>query len=436
VSNSEIIGVQHQKDIAAHFDPFFNPTVRQTLMRFGPQNSEEFTAQIDRLYFPSGEFIYQTPDDIDFRNGTVSNIRSVLELRLKPIYDLIDLRLREDKPENGFNKHNLENHIIPVAEMVDQIAKDANFTERQRKLAIIAAYAHDIGNINSRKNHANDSADLLPYILPSILKYEEDWDVIEFAIRHHDERILEDLFGKNNVQNEDQRLRYSLNVEDGQAEDKLLVAAALIFADKADISRGRVNEAAINIDALEGDPHVWPNMCSRSEGIRHHPSSRVLTFGLSFDHRLEGDDEIKFEPVRHDRSNHPGFRIYHPQRIYNQYHDSKIPLFDLWRRELNVTYGRRFDLMAEMASYLFENLDHFEINFDDHLGLVYKITEKGSGDPEEDIRRRSIQSTRTTQFYYPEALLAQRAHGGLIRQEGGSKNAAHRVHGPAIWETE
>lgn len=325
--------------------PLFNPNVRVQLEFFGAD-----TAVINRLYGPDGRFIYKTPDDLDIETMSLDALEFELQQRTKPVYDAVDKRLQEDKPENGFNRHNLEDHIIPVAKMADDLVKnirDPRIRERIRRLTALAAYGHDIGNISRRKKHSLDSTVIYPFVLPSLMRNEQDAKIVLEAIRLHDERLLAEEF--TGLTTSEEKMLFILGKGEEFGEELPIVASALILADKAHIDRARVNEAAINMEALTVDEHVWPNLCAKLEGFSYDRTTKELVLRIAFDPRLEDDELEKFAPVARKRSNHKGYRVNYPKKIRDLHTYEGIPIFYQWSAVLKRIYKQRFELMGEMA---------------------------------------------------------------------------------------
>lgn len=57
----------------------------------------------------------------------------------------------------GFTEHSFS-HVTRVAETADYILRELDYSPRERELAKIAGYMHDIGNIVNRVDHAQSGA--------------------------------------------------------------------------------------------------------------------------------------------------------------------------------------------------------------------------------------------------------------------------------------
>lgn len=346
--------------------PLFNPNVRVQLERFGTPDDV-----INRLYDARGNFIYTTPDDIDFASMSLASISHELQTRSKPVYDAVDNRLREDKPENGYNKHNLENHVIHVATMADDIVRMGRHSDRIRKLTLQAALGHDLGNINNRREHAADSTILYPYIVPSLARNEQEMRIVLEAIRLHDERVItREMSG---LKTAEQRQFRVLEMDEEVGEGASVVLAALVLADKADIDRERINEAAINSEAVARDEHVWVNLCAKNEGFTYDRDSKSLVLRIAFDPRLEGDELEQLSPVSRKRSHHSGFRIDYPEDVHQRYR-AGLPVFYQWAASLKNIYADRIGLMAEMTPIVLD-ANNFRLELVDRLAVADRASE-------------------------------------------------------------
>ena len=116
----------------------------------------------------------------------------------------------------GYTEHSFA-HVTKVADMAKQLLLDLGKSKHEAELAWISGYMHDIGNIINRIDHAQSGAVMAFRILDKMGVDASDIAVIISAIGNHDESTA---FPVNDV------------------------AAALILADKTDVRRSRVRNAA------------------------------------------------------------------------------------------------------------------------------------------------------------------------------------------------
>lgn len=334
-----------EKEVSS--SPLSNPEIPGILRANGA--SEEAIA---RVYNHKGEIIYTTEDDIDFRDPNLQLFTAEAELykRTAPIYDLVDYRLRGDKPPQGYSHHNLDQHVVPVAKYVKDIMDMGRYPHRIRMLGLMAAYGHDVGNINRRSGHSHDSPDVYAAAVPSVQRYDKDWDIVRRAMELHDEKaIMKEIHSWGPLNSEDRILRILEMGESEGLSELPAVLASLILADKADIDRARINPWAINHEAVADDEHVWVNLCADNEGFRLSPNGKELVLRINFNQYVKPEEYNKFAPVMRKRSHHDGFRIHVPEKIHDAYQVSKDEYFLQWTRSLERIYNDRITLMMYMA---------------------------------------------------------------------------------------
>ncbi len=152
----------------------------------------------------------------------------------------------------GFTDHG-QRHAGLVAAIAGNIMDRLGFTCRERELAEIAGYLHDIGNLVSRHWHAQVGAALAERLLWSRGMSPQEIATVIGAIGTHDP---EDAATSVNP-----------------------VSAALILADKSDVHRSRVR----NQDKLTFDQHDRVNYAVTKSFLKVEPDSRILTLQLEVD---------------------------------------------------------------------------------------------------------------------------------------------------------
>jgi len=93
----------------------------------------------------------------------------------------------------GYKEHNVE-HSLFTAERAAFILEKLKYSKRMQELAKISGYLHDIGNLVSKKNHAQNGAIIAMHILSSLDLKEERYnsDLFEIfgAIGSHEEKQM------------------------------------------------------------------------------------------------------------------------------------------------------------------------------------------------------------------------------------------------------
>lgn len=118
----------------------------------------------------------------------------------------------------GYTEHSFA-HVTKVADTVEYILSKLGYSNREVELGKIAAYLHDIGNLVNRIDHSQSGAVMAFRMLNELGMDPEEIAIIVTAIGNHDE---------------------------GTGVPVNAVAAALILADKSDVRRSRVRNAALS----------------------------------------------------------------------------------------------------------------------------------------------------------------------------------------------
>jgi metal-dependent HD superfamily phosphatase/phosphodiesterase len=155
----------------------------------------------------------------------------------------------------GFTDHGIR-HIARVAARAMQVAKEIGMSDRDRELAGIAAYLHDIGNAVHRSDHAQSSAIMAYGILTRKGMDPLEISTVIAAIGNHDEGVGEPV---NNP------------------------SAALILADKSDVLRSRVRSAT---PMLTRDIHDRVNYAATDSRLVVDRDSHLITLDLTIDTRV------------------------------------------------------------------------------------------------------------------------------------------------------
>lgn len=135
----------------------------------------------------------------------------------------------------GFTEHSFA-HVTKVAENAGRILTSLGYSAREAELARIAGYMHDIGNVVNRVDHAQSGAVMAFRILESMGADTDSIATIVTAIGNHDESTA-----------------FPVNP----------VAAALIIADKTDVTYTRVR----NSDRATFDIHDRVNFAVKKSSL-------------------------------------------------------------------------------------------------------------------------------------------------------------------------
>lgn len=136
----------------------------------------------------------------------------------------------------GYTEHSFA-HVTKVAENAGMILTKLGYSERDAELAKIAGYMHDIGNVINRIDHAQSGAVMAFRILETMGADPESVATVVTAIGNHDEATA-----------------FPVNP----------VAAALIIADKTDVTYTRVR----NNDPQKFDIHDRVNYAVKKSTLQ------------------------------------------------------------------------------------------------------------------------------------------------------------------------
>jgi len=151
----------------------------------------------------------------------------------------------------GFTEHSFA-HVTMCALRAGYILETLGYPQRTVELAKIAGYLHDIGNVINRVDHSQSGAVMAFRILDRMDFPPEEIATIISAIGNHDE---------------------------GTGVPVNAVAAALIIADKSDVRRSRVRNAA----DIQTDIHDRVNYSATRSDVTVNAEEKTLTLNLEVD---------------------------------------------------------------------------------------------------------------------------------------------------------
>ncbi len=151
----------------------------------------------------------------------------------------------------GYTEHSFA-HVTLVSKTARMILETMGYPEREAKLAEIAGYLHDIGNVINRVDHAQSGAIMAYRLLDELGADAEDISTIITAIGNHDE---------------------------GTAFPVNPVAAALILADKTDVRRTRVR----NPETSAFDIHDRVNYAVGKSSVKINEERTEIILRLEID---------------------------------------------------------------------------------------------------------------------------------------------------------
>ena len=154
----------------------------------------------------------------------------------------------------GYTEHS-HRHISIVSKRAWEILEKLGYPERTVELAKIAGYLHDIGNCVNRVDHAHSGAIMAFNILKDMGMDVDERTKIMTAIGNHDEKT-------------------------GTAVSD--ISAALILADKSDVSRDRVT----NKNLSTFDIHDRVNYAVTESRLEIDDKERKVILNLTIDNKI------------------------------------------------------------------------------------------------------------------------------------------------------
>jgi metal-dependent HD superfamily phosphatase/phosphodiesterase len=151
----------------------------------------------------------------------------------------------------GYTDHGIS-HVRRVSERAYQIVMDLRMAPRDAELAAIAGLLHDIGNLVHRDGHPRTSAIMAFDILRRLGMPIAEVATVAGAIGNHDE---------------------------GDGDPVSVPGAALILADKSDVTRSRVR----NRNLIHFDIHDRVNYAVERSRLDVDRQNHVITLDLTID---------------------------------------------------------------------------------------------------------------------------------------------------------
>lgn len=241
---------------------------------------------------------------------TLEELNTFLYERLKIIYEKIADASLNSIPTNvdghdvylGFNEHGL-GHINRVKEITLQLLKDANASEDDMRTALVAIWAHDLGNVLSRHVHALVSPRILMHLIPELAetfyvksivlnknnkkvrKTETELRDVRRAIYFHNEKTIGAYLRALSKENFEKTGREFTEMEMIQEIRNRfpIFAPALFIGDKGDF--GWVRETAMPYDTNLGivDPHRQVNVNGKTKYLGLSEDRKSFNWVLEFD---------------------------------------------------------------------------------------------------------------------------------------------------------
>lgn len=190
-------------------------------------------------------------------SSTNASSLNLSEIKHDPEINAMIAEADRNLRELGFTEHGIR-HVSVVSNTAKDVLAALGYDEHLQKLAAIAGYTHDVGNVVSRRGHATLGAVMIQPILNARGMCPTDVLVVMGAIGSHGDETS------------------------SIGEPVHPVSAALILADKSDVHRTRV----VNPDPLDFDEHEQMNYATTSSRLDVDTANSTITLELEIDTRL------------------------------------------------------------------------------------------------------------------------------------------------------
>lgn len=316
-------------------------------------------AFIEFLLTPNSEWNTDSTSLDNPYNHDLQSIRKRMLALVTPVYELANGSLDHIYKE-GFNRHD-KRHIDKVVGYTKSLLRKKRTSNKIKNRAVIAARAHDMGNIFSRELHSFISARMLKKMLPGVASKPKEWHIIRRAIQLHTEDVAIPFL-------QSLKLEECTTVEERYAkivEHFGIEALALIIADKIDVGSHRVSLKPKDKEAIDNDRHLEVNLLGSTDSF--NIVDTTFHWNLKFDAGVPLDEELDhFSKSR--TSNRTGPKRRMVSKKTHELHRNEfqpIPHFDSWKSLFWNLYYKRLYLTVISIFALYENLDTIEIKISD-----------------------------------------------------------------------
>ncbi len=179
---------------------------------------------------------------------------TVDDLKATPEVQIYLARADRNMEIIGYTEHGFR-HAEIVSERASKLLADLGYNQRMCELAAVTGYLHDIGNVANRVNHATTSICICHTLLDRLGMPPDELAEVLAGVGNHEEEFSEP-FGE--------------------------VAAAVIIADKSDVSRTRVR----NQEEATFDAHDRINWAAQSSAVLADAEKKLITLQLEIDPAL------------------------------------------------------------------------------------------------------------------------------------------------------
>lgn len=287
--------------------------------------------------FDFGEYL-----SLSSRGEAIAYLYKGLGKTLNYVGPLLDLERK-----HGFNDHT-DRHTLWVSQTGVELLQRAGvsfdgrgkYDSQTEALMTLVGMTHDLGNLLSRKDHSEYSIWMLSKMFKNLRKFPKEWEVVEYAIRFHEEPVIRER---------------GLDLSKGSP-----LQWALVAADKMHVGRDRVGEKSLDSGiaggALEEDEYILLN----SLVVRSSWHLGKESFLWHLDFSVDQLDQ-RFVSLTKGKD-----RLWVTDLLLRNYREKGINFRDTFRQLFSATYGDRIKMAAESIFLLFSFARKFEVTLVDN----------------------------------------------------------------------
>jgi hypothetical protein len=276
------------------------------------------------------------------RGKALSYLYNGLGGALNYVGPVLDMEL-----EHGFNDHT-DRHTLWVSQTGVELLQRSgssydgknSFDGKTEVLMTLVGMTHDLGNLQTRKEHSTYSAWLLRQLFANIKKHPQEFETSLYAILFHEEPVLVSL---------------GLDLKQGNP-----LQWALVAADKMHVGRDRIGgrsfESGVAHGALEDDIHILLNALI----VRSSWHLGVGTFVWNLDFSI---DQLEEKFATFTKGNH---RLWVPRIFQNLLIRSGQLYRSSFIEHFRRLYADRIKLAAKCIFLLFPFVNEFVVTLTDN----------------------------------------------------------------------
>jgi hypothetical protein len=314
---------------------------------------------VNKLITKEGILNYKIDNEINPYEMDAKDLLLTLCKHLAPVYKAVDVSLNGIY-EHGFNKHDLR-HAMWVGKTGLSLLEQGGYDEDTKRRFVVAAAAHDLGNLLSRKAQSELAPRIFKEIFTNFKMKEEDLNISFDAIERHDEETA--LWLINEAK------KFDDSPDDHTSRTKQMKelfsseACALIIADKTAVGRKRLSEKPVDYSAVESTKHTEVNLVFETTQVAKQGEKFV--WNMDFMTEISPIEMRKIGQYAMPHSERDGYKPYVSNKTHERYLKDGRPYMATEIDNFYEIYRERVYLTTEAALALFDDVKRVEISFID-----------------------------------------------------------------------